>query len=115
MGKSSTIPWLLQRVSAAFLIVLLFIHFWVGHYANFGAPITFAGVQMRLQDALFVIMDSMLLVSVVFHGLNGVRNILLDYPSLLPRNRPVSLILLILGVATIIIGFYSLYPFMAGK
>lgn len=115
MGKFSTIPWLLQRISAAFLIVLLFIHFWVGHYANFGAPITFAGVQMRLQNALFVILDSMLLVSVVFHGLNGVRNILLDYPSLLPHNRYISLVLLILGTAIIILGIYSLYPFMVSR
>ncbi len=115
MGKFNTTPWLFQRISAAILIVILFIHFWVGHYANFGAPITFAGVQMRLQNALFVIVDFILLVSVVFHGLNGVRNILLDYPSLLPRNRSVSLILFILGVATIIFGIYSLYAFMAGR
>ncbi len=114
MGKFNTIPWLLQRISAAILIVILFIHFWVGHYANFGAPITFADVQMRLQNTLFVIVDSMLLVSVVFHGLNGVRNIFLDYPALLSRNKSISLILFIIGVATIIFGIYSLYPFMAG-
>jgi succinate dehydrogenase hydrophobic anchor subunit len=111
----STIPWLLQRISASILVVLLIIHFWVGHYANWGASITFAGVQLRLQNALFVIVDSMLLISVVFHGLNGVRNIMLDYPSILPHNRPVSLILLIIGIATVIFGIYSLYPFMAGR
>ncbi len=115
MGKFITVPWLLQRISAAILIVLLFTHFWVGHYANFGAPITFAGVQMRLQNTLFLIVDSMLLIAVVFHGLNGVRNILLDYPSLLPRNRSVSLILFLIGVAAIIFGIYSLYPFIAGR
>ncbi len=115
MRNFSTFPWLLQRISAAFLIVLLIIHFWVGHYANFGAPITFAGVQMRLQNTVFVILDSMLLVSVVFHGLNGVRNIMLDYPFLLPLNRYVSLILLILGAVTIIFGIYSLYPFTVGR
>ena len=111
----STIPWLLQRISAGVLVCLLIIHFWVGHYANWGAPITFAGVQMRLQNALFVIVDSMLLILVVFHGLNGIRNIILDYPSILPRSRSVSLILLILGIATVVLGIYSLYPFMAGR
>jgi succinate dehydrogenase / fumarate reductase membrane anchor subunit len=109
------IPWLLQRISAGILVVLLIIHFWVGHYANLGASITFAGVQSRLQNALFIVIDSMLLISVVFHGLNGVRNIFLDYPSILTRSRSVSLILLIIGIATVIFGIYSLYPFMAGR
>ncbi|MCZ7392169.1 MAG: hypothetical protein ABOK23_00130 [Candidatus Methanoperedens sp.] len=116
MGRGfSTIPWLMQRISAGILVVLLFIHFWVGHYANLGASITFAGVQMRLQNAIFVSVDSMLLILVVFHGLNGIRNIVLDYPSILPHNRSLSLILLIVGIATVIFGFYSLYPFMAGR
>jgi succinate dehydrogenase / fumarate reductase membrane anchor subunit len=116
MGRGfNTIPWLLQRISAGVLVVLLIIHFWVGHYANRGVPITFAGVQLRLQNALFVIVDSMLLILVVFHGLNGIRNLVLDYPSMLPHNRPISLILLILGIATVIVGIYSLYPFMAGR
>lgn len=114
MKGYSTLPWLLQRISAAILVVLLIIHFWVGHYANWGGPITFAGVHMRLQNALFVIVDSLLLITVVFHGLNGIRNILLDYPSLLPHNRSVSLILLTLGTATIIFGIYSLYPLVTG-
>lgn len=110
------VPWLLQRISAAFLAVLLAVHFWVGHYADWGEPVTFAGVHMRLQSAVFLLVDSLLLVSVTFHGLNGIRNILLDYPSLLPHNRPLSLILLIIGIATAIFGIYSLYPFIeAGK
>ncbi len=111
----STFPWLLQRISAAILVCLLIIHFWVGHYTNLGASITFADVQSRLQNALFMIIDSMLLIAVVFHGLNGVRNIILDYPSILPRSRYASLILLIIGIATVIFGIYSLYPFMAGR
>lgn len=109
-----SIPWLLQRISAAILVVLLIIHFWVGHYASWGTPITFAGVHMRLQNAAFVIVDSMLLMLVVFHGLNGLRNILLDYPSFLRHTRTVSLILLIIGVSTIIFGIYSLYPLITG-
>jgi len=113
--RSSTVPWLLQRISGAVLVVLLIIHFWTGHYADFGEPITFAGVQTRLQNAVFITVDSLLLITVVFHGLNGVRNIALDYPSLLARNRLVSLILLIIGIATIIFGIYSLYPFIGGN
>lgn len=115
MNSFSTVPWLLQRISGAVLVVLLAIHFWTGHYADFGEPITFAGVQTRLQDAAFIILDSLLLITVVFHGLNGLRNILLDYPSLLTHNRSVSLILLIIGIATIVFGIYSLYPFMGGS
>lgn len=110
----STVPWLLQRISGAVIGVLLIIHFWAGHYADFGEPITFAGVQMKLQNAAFIIVDSLLLITVVFHGLNGIRNIALDYPSLLPHNRLVSFVLLIIGIATVIFGICSLYPFMGG-
>ncbi len=113
--SSSTIPWLLQRISGAVLGALLVIHFWAGHYADFGEPVTFAGVQMKLQNAAFIIVDSLLLITVVFHGLNGVRNIALDYPSLLPRNKLVSLVLLIIGITTIVVGIYSLYPFIGGN
>lgn len=115
MGRGfSTIPWLLQRICAVILIFLLIIHFWVGHYASWGTPITFAGVNMRLQNALYVLVDSLLLILVVFHGLNGIRNILLDYPSLLPHNRLLSVILFSIGIVAIIFGIYSLYPLIKG-
>ncbi len=113
-NRYGSVPWLLQRISAVFLSVLLGIHFWVGHYADFGAPVTFAGVHMRLQNALFIILDSILLISVVFHGLNGIRNIILDYSALLSHNRSVSLILFIIGTATVIFGIYALYPLITG-
>lgn len=111
---STTLPWLLQRISAAILVVLLIIHFWIGHYANWGVPVTFAGVSLRLQTATFVGIDALLLVLVVFHGFNGVRNIILDYPVGLQHKRSISLFLLIIGIATVIFGMYSLYPFIAG-
>lgn len=110
----STIPWLLQRISAVALIFLLIIHFWIGHYANWNSPITFENVNMRLQNVFFVIVDSMLLITVVFHGLNGIRNIALDYPSLLKRSRAILLTLFIIGTITIIFGIYSLYPLITG-
>ncbi len=110
----STIPWLLQRTSGAVLVVLLAVHFWVGHYSDWGEPITFAGVQMRLQSTVFITIDIILLISVVFHGLNGVRNIILDYPAFLPHNRSISFILFIIGTATVIFGIYALYPFITG-
>ncbi len=111
----SVISWLLQRVSGAVLVVLLAIHFWIGHYANWETPVTFAGVQMRLQSAAFITIDSILLISVVYHGLNGIRNIILDYPSALTAHiRSVSFILLIIGIITVISGLYILYPFITG-
>ncbi len=108
-------PWLLQRVSAVFLLVLILLHLWIEHFMHLGAPITFASVKARLVHAVFAVIDYGLLIVVVFHGLNGLRTVLLEIPFLPHRSRAITIGLWVLGVVTVIFGMDILAPFLWGR
>ena len=64
--------WLLQRLTAAFLVVVLAFHFMLLHFVNHAADVTFAASAARMaNDAYFATM-LLFLVTAAFHGLNGV-------------------------------------------
>ncbi|WP_254535058.1 succinate dehydrogenase hydrophobic membrane anchor subunit [Halomarina litorea] len=70
--------WLLQRLTAVFLIGVLAFHFMLLHFVNHAAEITFMGTQARMsQPGYFVTMVGFL-VAGTFHGVNGVYNALVN-------------------------------------
>jgi succinate dehydrogenase / fumarate reductase membrane anchor subunit len=78
-GQKSIIAWFFQRLSGAALIFLVAIHVWNLHYAHPEVPPTYADLVDRLHTIGYIALDISLLVLALFHGLNGVRNIVLDY------------------------------------
>ena len=54
-------PWLFQRVSAAFLVIGLAVHFLVLHFM-IERPVTMAKVAERLQAPGWMVFDSLLLL-----------------------------------------------------
>lgn len=70
--------WLLQRVTAAFLIVVLAFHFFLLHFVNHASEITFAGSQYRMQDLGYYSLMVLFLITATFHGVNGVYNALVN-------------------------------------
>lgn len=77
--RGSLWVWIWQRFSAVLLVVLLGVHFGIMHFVNPTAEISFATTSLRLQSVLYMIVDGGLLLLGLFHGLNGVRNVILDY------------------------------------
>lgn len=70
--------WLLQRVTAVFLIGVLAFHFMLLHFVHHAYEIEFAGTQARMaQPGYFVTMVSFL-IAATFHGVNGVYNALVN-------------------------------------
>ena len=66
--------WLLQRLTAAFLVIVLAFHFMQLHFVNHAADVTFAGTSARMsQPGYFVAMVGFGLTA-TFHGVNGVYN-----------------------------------------
>lgn len=108
-------PWLLQRVSAVFLLVLILAHLWIEHFMHLGVPITFFSVRARLVHGLFAVIDYGLLIVVVYHGLNGLRTVLLEIPFLPHRVRAVNLALWLLGIVTVVFGMDILATFLWGR
>lgn len=90
--------WLLQRITAALIFIVLGVHLYFVHYAEFGEPILYAGVDLRLSKLLPLLVDSMLLLLGLFHGLNGVRTVMLDFAPFSKHDRLISWILFLVGL-----------------
>ena len=70
--------WFLQRITAAFLVIVLAYHFLLLHFVNHAAEITFAGTQMRMSQVGYFSTMVLFLVTATFHGVNGVYNALVN-------------------------------------
>jgi succinate dehydrogenase/fumarate reductase cytochrome b subunit len=113
-------PWFLQRVTGAGLIVLLLIHVVVNHYLNISEAekgilpglVVFSNVADRFETAGYWVIDIFLLSFVLYHGLNGIRNIALDYGARGAVERAVTAVLLAIGVAAFIFGIFALAAFI---
>lgn len=107
--------WLLQRVTAVLIAVILIVHLWLHHFAEVGAPITFKEVSERLHNPLFLVLDVMLLAAGLFHAINGARAIILDFG--IGHRGQVALNLSLLAVGIVIFGFGLIFlvPFLIGR
>jgi succinate dehydrogenase/fumarate reductase cytochrome b subunit len=112
--------WFLQRVTGAGLIVLLLIHVVVNHYFNISEAekdilpglVVFSDVADRFKTAGYWVIDIFLLSFVLYHGLNGIRNIALDYGARGAIESAVTAVLLAIGVAAFIFGIFALAAFI---
>ncbi len=106
--------WLLQRITGLLLVFYLFAHLWVLHYANLPNKVAFDEILARLQSPLFLVFDLMLLALVIFHALNGVRVIVIDFGISSRAQKMLFWGLMLLGFAMFLFGVYALWPFITG-
>jgi len=90
--------WLLQRVTAVFLIGALAFHFVLLHFVNHAAEISFAGTNARMDSVLYFSLMITFLVTATFHGVNGVYNGLVNMGL---KGRPKQIVGAVLVVASI--------------
>jgi succinate dehydrogenase cytochrome b556 subunit len=118
------INWYLQRVTGAALLVLLILHFWVEHFsAEVRTPkgLTFEVIQQRFfHNPWFVAVDITFLFIALYHGLNGIRNIIFDFGVVTrPFRIAVTAVLICFGIAvaywgvTAFVGNPYLHPLTA--
>jgi succinate dehydrogenase / fumarate reductase membrane anchor subunit len=96
----SAILWLLQRISAVLLVLLLCLHVWASNFSADWALLLRAGIDISL------------LVVALFHGLNGLRTIVLDFGLGVQARRFVSVSLWMLGFSAFLFGMYGLWPLL---
>lgn len=114
-------PWFLQRATGLALIVLLTFHIVVNHIFNIAEVedhilpglVVFADVADRFETAAYWVIDVLLLSFVLYHGLNGIRNILIDYGVRGTGEKVVTGALLGVGVAAFTFGIIALAAFIA--
>jgi len=95
------VRWLLQRVTAVFLIGVLAFHFFLLHFVNHAADITFAGTQARMSQVGYFATMWLFLVTATFHGVNGVYNALVNQGLDGTAKRAVGAVLTLASVALI--------------
>lgn len=96
--------WLLQRVTAAFLIVVLAFHFFLLHFVNHASDITFAGSQYRMQDLGYYSLMVLFLITATFHGVNGVYNALVNQGLSGTQKTAVKWVLIVASALLIVQG-----------
>ncbi|MFN3973655.1 MAG: hypothetical protein ACK4K2_00015 [Dehalococcoidia bacterium] len=112
--------WLLQRLSALALIFLLSVHIWITHFADIGKVVggqqeelvLFHLVHLRLQTLLFMLVDGALLGLALFHGLNGMRSVLLEWRPLARKERWMTRSLWAVGLVAFGYGLRALWAFL---
>lgn len=93
--------WFIQRLSGVLLVVYLGVHLWLVHVGK--QDYTAAVVAARLQDVAYQLVIIGLLVVALFHGLNGLRRIIVDVGHLDSSfQRIIAVVVLLIGLA----GFY---------
>ena len=71
-------PWLGQRVTAVVVIVTIMVHLVLTHFVAIG-QLSYDNIGERLATTAVLVNDVLLLVAVVYHALNGVRMVVLDW------------------------------------
>jgi succinate dehydrogenase / fumarate reductase membrane anchor subunit len=96
----SVLLWLLQRTTAVLLVVFLGLHLWASNFTTDWAAF-FRGL-----------VDLSLLALALFHGLNGVRTVLLDFGPSLAGRRFLSASLALVGITGFLFGVYGFWSLL---
>lgn len=106
-------PWLGQRVTAVLVLVTIAVHLVLTHYIAIG-ELSFVDIGRRLGATAVLVNDIVLLVAVVYHALNGVRMVVLDYglAGATPR-RVLGVALWAAGMAAVVYGIWALWAWVS--
>ena len=106
-------PWLGQRVTAVLVIVTIMVHLVLTHYIAIG-QLSFANIGDRLAGGAVLVNDIVLLVAVVYHALNGLRMVVLDWGLASSSGRRVfDIVLWLVGIAAVVYGIWALWVWVS--
>ena len=107
------LAWLFQRITAVLLIVCLAIHLILTHVAGIG-ELNYDTIGERLAHAGLTAVDIILLVSGLYHALNGFRMVLMDYWfTLRGRSLTLTIALWVIGLGFTAYGIWALWPWIS--
>jgi succinate dehydrogenase / fumarate reductase membrane anchor subunit len=104
--------WLLSLASTVLILVLLGMHFALMHYSpvfyqeSVAEVRSFAAMLERGRETAFFVIYILLLAAALYHGLYGLRGIILELPFARAWGRPISAAILLVGLAFFAYGTY---------
>jgi succinate dehydrogenase / fumarate reductase, membrane anchor subunit len=104
--------WLFMRISGIVLILLAVGHVLIMHIPDGGVSrIDFGFVQTRWQSPFWRAWDWMLLSLALVHGVNGLRNITLDYVRPAGVRFAINMVFYVLAFALFVLGTVVVFTF----
>jgi len=78
-SRAQGIFWGVQLLSGIFLLIVLGVHFWALHFNTGNQALSYQLILSRLSSPAWKVFDTVFLALVLYHALNGVRAIILDF------------------------------------
>ena len=108
--------WLFMRISGLLLMVLALGHLVVMHLMGTGAErINFGFVAVRWASPFWRTWDWMLLMLALVHGINGLRNITLDYVQRPGLRLTINMLSYVIGFTLMVLGTIIVVTFDPSK
>jgi succinate dehydrogenase / fumarate reductase membrane anchor subunit len=108
--------WLFMRISGLLLMVLALGHLVVMHLMGTGAErINFGFVAVRWASPFWRTWDWMLLMLALVHGINGLRNITLDYVQRPGLRLAINMLSYVIGFTLMVLGTIIVVTFDPSK
>jgi succinate dehydrogenase / fumarate reductase, membrane anchor subunit len=108
--------WLFMRISGLLLLFLAIGHVLIMHIPDGGVSrVDFAFVQVRWSSLFWRTWDWMLLMLALVHGVNGLRNITLDYVRRPGVRLAITTSFWVLGFALMVLGTIVVVTFDPAK
>jgi succinate dehydrogenase hydrophobic anchor subunit len=111
--KRSSWGWFWQSVTGLLLLFLVGLHMIAHHYVVEGGLRDFQQVIDYLSNPLIIVTEIAFLITVTVHAVLGMRSILFDLGLSERAERAVTLVGLIVGVLTVLYGFWLTYAILA--
>jgi succinate dehydrogenase / fumarate reductase membrane anchor subunit len=99
--------WLLQRITAAFLVIVLAFHFFLLHFVNHAYEVTFAGSSARMSSLAYLSLMVLFLITATFHGVNGIYNALINQGLTGTRKTAVKWTLVVASAVLVVNGLLT--------
>lgn len=102
-SKTGAIAWLLQRISAVILFILLLTHFVTYHFISKG-NMPWKDVVAKMQSPWFNLIQFLFLVTALYHGLNGIWMVTEDYIHNKMWRKVIYSLLVFVGLSLFFVG-----------
>ena len=106
--------WMLFRISGLVLVFYLFVHVWVISQGRVGGPETLNSFFEFFDKPLLVFLDLMLVAAVLYHALNGVRIILMDFGVGIRQHKAVFWVCMLVAAAALVLFAIKASSFILG-
>ena len=106
--RTGMFAWMMHRLTGVGLVVYLIVHVW--GLKSLSDPATFNALIAKYHAPIYKVGEFGLLVAVVYHAINGLRIVLIDFLGWSPKQKKLFWTLGAVALVLIVVGGYpSIY------